>query len=141
MGSPCDQAWVLHEVPACIPGKLLFLKASVQIGTTSKGLREVGKSAVAGLMLVLWVSMVAVALFPELHRLLHCDSQSRNHQCLVTSFGKSQVLSGASAEVFVTADSIWLLRPFAAEWISLPAVDYRLAPSRAPPALRSSQKG
>ena len=92
-------------------------------------------------MLVLWVSMVAVALFPELHRLLHCDSQSRGHQCLVTHFGKSQVLSGASVGVVVAVYWLCLLQPFAPGQAYVPSIDYRLPPSRAPPEWSSSPKG
>jgi hypothetical protein len=97
--------------------------------------------AAAGLMLTLWLAVIVVSVSPALHELLHHDSQNGKHECLVTHFVKGHVLSGASVGVVLMVDPVCAaaLRPVDLTFVSPP--EYRLSPSRAPPALFSSQKG
>lgn len=89
----------------------------------------------SGLMLALWLAAVLVGVVPELHRLLHQDSQNANHECLVTQITKSKVLSGASMPPAVLAHPASPPLPFVSEFVFVPPADCRLAASRAPPCL------
>jgi len=91
-------------------------------------------------MLTLWLAVVVLSTSPALHQLLHRDSQSGKHECLVTHFIKNLVLSGASAGVVLMVDPVCVVAPLPADltFVSPPA--YRLSPSRAPPALLSSPR-
>jgi hypothetical protein len=89
---------------------------------------------IVGLMLVLWLGTMALAASPQLHQRLHKDSKSLTHECLVTLLSKSQLLAGVAGSLLVALIPIffgWL--PPAASFHGL-SFDYRLSPSRAPPA-------
>jgi hypothetical protein len=110
----------------------------MKLWNTSRHPRWGGRFAVAALMLLLWVGTFALTVSPELHHLLHPDSQAPNHNCLITQIQQHPVLAGfatitapvpAPAEVPATGS---------AEVQFLPASDHRLSPSRAPPFLFSS---
>lgn len=89
-------------------------------------------------MLVLWLGTVALAASPQLHQRLHKDSKSLTHECLVTLLSKSHLLAGVAGSFIVALIPIffgWL--PPATSFHGL-SFDYRLSPSRAPPACVSS---
>jgi hypothetical protein len=86
-------------------------------------------------MLFLWIATFALTVSPELHHLLHQDSQGSSHTCLITQLQQHQLLAGftlVSAPVPALAIAA---RACAAEVQFLATIDYRLSPSRAPPAL------
>jgi hypothetical protein len=92
-------------------------------------------------MLALWLSTLLLSISPSLHDSLHDDSHGGGHQCLVTCFTKSQVLSGASAGVVLTFEPVCFIVPPS---VVLPFVSQprnRLLPGRAPPVPHSSQPG
>src|ERR1019366_8782872 len=62
--------------------------------STSKHPRWGGRLAVAALMLLLWLGTFALMVSPELHRLLHQDSQGLNHNCLITQIQQHPLLAG-----------------------------------------------
>jgi hypothetical protein len=106
--------------------------------STSRHPRWGGRLAVAGLMLLLWVGTFALTVSPELHRLLHQDAQGPNHNCLITQIQQHPLLAGfatIAAPVPARAEVAAVCR---AEVQFVPACDYRLSPSRAPPFLFSS---
>ena len=86
-------------------------------------------------MLLLWLVTVLVSLSPRLHHLLHDDSQSAGHECLITLLTKSHLLSSPSPVVLVVASRMCIELPPIAALIVPSSADYRLSPSRAPPAL------
>jgi hypothetical protein len=84
-------------------------------------------------MLLLWLGTSALTASPQLHSLLHRDSNAPTHQCLVTQIQHYPLLSGlilvAAPARPVTAGELVRF----ADFHLLPFTDYRLSPSRAPP--------
>ena len=85
-------------------------------------------------MLVLWLAAVLVSLAPSLHHLLHDDSQSARHECLVTLLSKGQVLGGPSPVVLGAVTRTCIELPPTVALVAPASADYRLSLSRAPPA-------
>ena len=96
--------------------------------------RTVGRFAAVGVMLALWLGTVALASSAELHRLLHQDAQNVSHTCLVTQIQQHGVAAGFAPAVAPVAatEAPGLARSFDFQFV--PTRDYRLSPSRAPPA-------
>ena len=84
-------------------------------------------------MLLLWLSMYALAVSPELHHLIHQDRQDPSHNCVVTQLQHHQVLPGLVATAIPAPPVAWRPAASAGEGQFLPSYDYRLSPSRAPP--------
>jgi type II secretory pathway component PulM len=110
----------------------------VKFWSTSRHPRWGGKLAVAGVMLLLWVGTFALTVSPELHHLLHRDSQSPNHNCLVTQIQQHPLLAGVAAITAPVPAPAAVAAACPAEVQFHPAFDYRLSPSRAPPFFFSS---
>ena len=106
--------------------------------STSKHPRWGGRLAVAALMLLLWLGTFALMVSPELHRLLHQDSQGPNHNCPITQIQHHPLLGGFAIITAPTPAPVTVVAVWRAEVQFLPAVDYWLSPSRAPPILFSS---
>ena len=109
----------------------------MQRETRLSGLGRVAKPALAGLLAVLLLISATLAVSGALHQLLHNDVAGNHHFCLVCSFAKGQV---SVADVALVAALLVLCPLFslrAANPSPLSAFDYRLSPSRAPPALAS----
>jgi hypothetical protein len=86
-------------------------------------------------MFSLWVAMCALEVSPELHRLLHKDAQAPGHNCLVTQFQNHSLLSGFVAAVAPPLPDVSRVLLSCGDFRFCPAHDYRLPPSRAPPAV------
>lgn len=99
--------------------------------------RAQGRVAVAGLMLLLWAGTFALTMSPELHHLLHADSQAPNHNCLITQIQHQPLLAGIAAITAPAPTPVEVPADCLAETQFLPTCDYRLSPSRAPPFLFS----
>jgi len=110
----------------------------VKFWTTSKRQRGVGRVAVVGLMLLLWLGTFALAASPQLHRLLHNDSQNLNHQCLITQLKQHSLLAGSPIVLAPAAPPVDAASACSADPQFLPTSDYRISPSRAPPSTLSS---
>jgi len=115
----------------------MLYKGSVKFWSTSKHQRRAGISAVI-LMLLLWLGTFALAASPQLHRLLHQDAQSLNHHCLITQVQQYSALGDLPPVVAPAAPIAGLESVCSAEFQLLPISDYRLSPSRGPPAFISS---
>jgi hypothetical protein len=107
----------------------------VKFWTTSKRQRNRSRLAAVAVMLSLWAALWVLEVSPDLHHLLHPDAQSPDHHCLVTLFQHHLLLSG-----FVAAATpplpITSWTPLAySDFRFYPAYDYRLTPSRGPPAV------
>jgi hypothetical protein len=84
-------------------------------------------------MLALWLAMCALAVLPELHRLVHADSQTPDHQCLLTQV-QQHLLLGATGLLTVPAPPLGtMVQGATLDLDSRFEVDYRVSASRAPP--------
>jgi hypothetical protein len=110
----------------------------MKLWNTSRHPRWGGRLAVAALMLLLWVGTFALTVSPELHHLLHPDSQAPNHNCLITQIQQHPLLAGFASITAPTPAPVEVSATGSAEVQFLPASDHRLSPSRAPPFLFSS---
>jgi hypothetical protein len=94
------------------------------------GRKRQGASA---FLLVLLLSLQALATFPTLHALVHPDACDPDHECAVTLFCHGQVnVSSTAAPVFCAPERLIFSQ-------SLPRIifvsaDIRLLPGRGPPA-------
>jgi hypothetical protein len=86
-------------------------------------------------MLSLWVVMSAFGVSPELHHFLHKDAQDPGHNCLVTQFQHHSVLSGFVAAAAPARPEVSSALVSLGRFQFHPSYDYRLPPSRAPPAV------
>jgi hypothetical protein len=111
---------------------------SVKFWSTLKHPRAGGRLAVAGVMLALWLGTFALTVSPELHHLLHPDAQGPNHNCLITQIQQHPFLAGSVSITAPAPASVVVTVVWRAEVQFVPACDYRLSPSRAPPFLFSS---
>jgi ABC-type phosphate transport system substrate-binding protein len=91
------------------------------------------KRSVAGLSLLLWLNVLALAALPQLHTHVHADAHSPTHQCAVTAVEQGKFVSTAPAPVMVAAAPTFELETAFPISVSLPAIALRLAPGRAPP--------
>jgi hypothetical protein len=89
-------------------------------------------------MLLVWVGTFALTVSPELHRLLHKDAQAPEHNCLITQIQQQPLLAGFSSAAAPAVAPVVAAAVCTPEVQFLPARDYRVSPSRAPPALLSS---
>lgn len=91
------------------------------------------KSALAGLLALLLLAAATVSANQALHRLLHHEGGIDHHFCLVCSFAKGLV---SAADVTLVAAALVFGFIFArrrTDVLTVPALDLRLSPSRAPP--------
>ena len=92
------------------------------------------KRPVAGLLLLLWLNLLALAALPNLHTHVHKDAASPTHQCAVTAVEQGKLIFHTPAPVVAATPQAIQLEPARLVSVSLPAIAYRLAPGRAPPA-------
>jgi hypothetical protein len=89
-------------------------------------------------MLLLWLGTLALAASPQLHSLLHQDSQSPTHHCFITQLQRHSVLAGSAPVTAPAAPPVQVQAIARAEPQFLASINYRLSPSRAPPSCFSS---
>ena len=111
-----------------------LLGISVQFWTKSKRHSNGRRLAAVAVMFSLWVGMWALEVSPNLHRFLHEDAQSPGHTCLVTQFQHHLLLSGFVAAATPPLPVVSYAPLVCGDLQFLPSYDYRLTPSRAPPA-------
>jgi hypothetical protein len=88
---------------------------------------------VGGLLALVLLVATFLSASHALHQSLHDDAAGNGHFCLLCSFAKGQVSAAAVAlfSVALVACCLWCVCP--ANTSFSPGLDYRLAPSRAPP--------
>ena len=106
----------------------------MQLEIISPGLRSLGKKGILCLMVGFWLAVTAFSLFPQLHRLLHQDSGSLNHECLLTLVSKSLLVLGVADGAALPAPALEFHSCFRWKSFSPAAVSDRFAPCRAPPS-------
>ena len=90
-------------------------------------------------MLALWVGTFALTVCPSLHQLLHADSQSASHVCLITQI-KHHPLLASFVPVAAPLPTVSAVEPAGPAILQPPrGCDYLTSPSRAPPAPFSSR--
>jgi hypothetical protein len=92
------------------------------------------RQGACALLIGFFLSLQAMVVFPALHALVHHDACDPAHECAVTLFSHGQVdAAPASAPIFCAPthpfDNQFLPR------ILFVSADFRLLPSRAPPAV------
>jgi|ERR1017187_9666289 hypothetical protein len=112
-----------------------LLQFIVKFWTIPKRQRNGSRLAAVTVMLSLWVALWALEVSPDLHRLLHEDAQRPGHTCLVTQFQHHLLLSGFVAAASPPLPVVSSAPLSSGDFQFLPAYDYRLTPSRAPPAV------
>ena len=92
-----------------------------------------GHQWVAGALLALFLGVLAVTLSEALHRALHADACSPQHQCAVTLFQSGQVEAPVVPITIVgTGAAVFVALPPQSQFVS--SVDFSLPPSCGPPA-------
>jgi len=91
------------------------------------------KPLVAGLMLGLFLFVLAMANFKAVHCALHDDAEKVDHQCVVSLLAGGQI-DTASGTVSVSKVSPPAFQIATPKLFVVVAVDYSLLPSRGPPA-------
>jgi hypothetical protein len=100
-------------------------------GQSNMGVRR--RPLMAGLLLGLFLSVLAVAQFRALHHALHPEAGQPGHQCAATLLSSGQVDS-AAADLSVSIAPVAVRVGAAPEIAPLPAPDFFLLPGRGPPA-------
>jgi hypothetical protein len=92
------------------------------------------RRARAGLLLGLFLFVLAMAQFRALHHMLHADSGTVDHQCAVTLLASGHV-DVAVSEVPVAFLPVLAVAPAIPSAQVFVTVDYSLLPGRAPPVV------
>ncbi len=119
---------------APVRGMCLIGLTHVRTEQRHSGFEVPAKSALAGLLSLLLLLAVVVSASPVLHETLHAGSDANSHLCLACSLAQGQI---SSAELVLVAAVLVLglvLGRRLPEALPTLAADYRLSPSRAPPA-------
>lgn len=111
----------------------MIAAVNLQLEPRLSGLRRVAKPALSGLLALLLLISGTLSVSQALHQLLHNDAAG-SHLCLVCLFAKGQVSAADVAVVAALLVLFPLFSPRPANSSPLPSFDYRLSPSRAPPA-------
>ncbi len=88
----------------------------------------------AGLLLGLFLFVLAMAEFKSLHHAVHADAEQAEHQCAVTLLASGQIDLPVSAAIILFVGSVFLIRTIARTDLFV-SVDYLFQPGRAPPSL------
>ena len=138
----CDSAATIQTLPASHLQKTRLSVSTevaelttVEMNSVQKQLkhRARSKSVVAGLMLGLFLFVLAMANFETLHCDVHADAETADHQCVVTLLASGQI-DTASCAISVSEISFPVLHVAAPKVLDLVSVDYSLLPGRGPPA-------
>ena len=86
-------------------------------------------------MLLLWLGIFGLTACPQLHEWFHKDARSPDHQCLITQIQHQQLVAGGDSLSAPLPSSVEQAPVLPVEFQFVPASDYRLSPSRAPPAI------
>jgi len=104
----------------------------VQLRRALRDLKQVGKPALAGLLVVLLLVVAVLSASHLLHQNLH-GSSAANHPCLICAFANGQVSAVESVTILTAFVAAFLCVAALPSNPLLPSSDRRLSPSRAPP--------
>ncbi len=105
----------------------------MHLETTTPGPGKVAKATLAGMLVVLMLWLSTFAATSAFHQSLHADTDTGGHHCVICVFAHGQVDTasvGGFTALFI-AFGVGLV-PLARQ-VTLPSIDLRLAPGRAPP--------
>src|SRR5882757_1414250 len=88
---------------ACVSTNEVHFSPSVKLWTTWARQRGAGRHLAVGLMLSLWIAVLALAASPQLHRLLHQDGNDLGHHCLISQLKQHLLLAGLAPAVTAVA--------------------------------------
>jgi hypothetical protein len=90
-------------------------------------------------MLLLWLATFALAVSPQLHRLLHQDAHNLNHHCLITQIKQQNLIAGCAAALHTAPppSSVDAVARFDSQFVA--CFDFRISLSRGPPSHSSSK--
>jgi hypothetical protein len=86
-------------------------------------------------MLALWLGTSALAASPTLHHLLHADSHSPNHVCLITQIKQHPLLATFTPVAAPLPAASTALSNDPVDFKLSHGRDYRTSQSRAPPSV------
>jgi len=89
---------------------------------------------IAGLLLALFLFVLAMAHYKALHHAFHGDSERAEHQCAVTLLATGQIDLPTSAAILSFVSFVFLMA-LARQTDTFLSVDYLFALGRAPPSL------
>ena len=119
-----------HSMMLCV------LACRLKCLSTSKPQRRGGRLLAALFMLSLWAAVFTLELSPQIHLLLHEDAQNPAHNCLATQFQHQLSLPVLATAIALPAPDLSVAYVgYGGVFQSRPSYDYRLSPSRAPPAV------
>jgi hypothetical protein len=128
---------VFGKICACTGFAVVFYQVNVKFWSQAM-LHTLRGRIVVSVMLLLWLGTFVAAGSPEIHRLLHADSHSTSHHCVLTQVQEHLLLAvlqtvGVPTPVLMEA-GFTPLHQFEVSSID----DCRLPPGRAPPRFTSS---
>jgi hypothetical protein len=91
------------------------------------------KRVVAGLLLLLWLNVLAFAALPQLHTAIHRDASKAEHQCVITVILQGKYHFSEPVVASARPQPVTLIGPAIYSSVFLPTIPHRLAPGRAPP--------
>jgi len=95
------------------------------------------KRATALLLLASVLGISLLASSPALHKWLHHDAGTPEHNCAITLFARGQVAAADAAPSLIGSVILFCGIALLPVTLLLPLADYRFSPSRAPPAART----
>jgi hypothetical protein len=98
---------------------------------------QLGKMALAVLLIAVLLPSLLLAASPLLHGHLHQDASQASHQCAITFFQQHQLLTSESNTVIVDLNFGLPVSIVVADFSDPSAADYRFSASRAPPFIFS----
>jgi hypothetical protein len=99
--------------------------------------RRVKRRIVCWTMLCLWLGIYAASVCPQLHHLLHADSQSDSHACVINQLGKSIPIVGSCTTVAIEVIQSSFYSVHILDCLSFSKSDCQLPAGRAPPSIVS----
>src|SRR5690349_14187498 len=102
------------------------------------GFGSFAKSAFAGFVALALLLAVVFSVSPLLHQTLHAGNNANSHLCLACSLAHGQVSAAEVVLVSTVVVPVFLVGSLLAEVSPVRTLDYRLSPSRAPPARAST---
>lgn len=109
----------------------------MQLERTAFRPAQLGKSALAGLLILTVLFSLLLSASPSLHEHVHHDATQASHECAITVFQKQQLLASNPNILIVEQHLEVSQRMIATDCTAVSDFDYRFSASRAPPFILS----